>query len=228
MKSITQADAFPLRWPDGWPRTRARKSGDQFKTRSSVPSMPGGGYYPMVPISYSRARGQLIEELQRLGAKSLVVSSNVPVKVDGEPVSRAGDRVYDDPGVAIYFMLKGRQMVMAQDAFDSVSANVRSLGLAVEAMRSLERHGGGTMMQKAFDGFAALPAPDGVKPKRPWWTVLNYSENPEDRLDLSVEEVQARFKTLARRRHPDTDGGSAELMAELNEARDEAVRELGG
>ena len=57
--------------------------------------------------------------------------------------------------------------------------------------------------------------------------VLNYGEDPEARADLSVEEVEARFRTLAKRRHPDVDGGSAELMAELNQAREDAVRELG-
>ena len=84
------------------------------------------------------------------------------------------------------------------------------------------------MMERAFAGFSALPPPEGAHTKRAWYVVLNYGEDPEARLDLSAEEVEARFKTLAKRRHPDVDGGSTELMAELNEARDDAVRELGG
>ena len=119
-------------------------------------------------------------------------------------------------------------MVMAQDAFDNLASNTRSLGLAIDAMRSLERHGGGTMMERAFAGFTALPAPDGAKSRRPWWTVLNYSENPDDRLDLSADEVRARYATLAKRRHPDVEGGSVDAMVELTEARDEAVRSLEG
>jgi hypothetical protein len=118
--------------------------------------------------------------------------------------------------------------VMAQDDYWDVAANFRSLALAIEAMRQLERHGGGVMMERAFSGFTALPAPEGTAPKRPWWKVFNYSDDPDARADLSAEEVEARFKTLARRRHPDVDGGSVELMSELNVAREDAIRELGG
>jgi hypothetical protein len=50
-------------------------------------------------------------------------------------------------------------MTMACDRFDNAAANMRSLGLAIEAMRQLERHGGGAMMEKAFSGFVALPPP---------------------------------------------------------------------
>ena len=59
---------------------------------------------------------------------------------------------------------------MACDRFDNAAANMRSLGLAIEAMRQLERHGVGTMMERAFTGFVALPAPEspcdvlGLKP----------------------------------------------------------------
>jgi hypothetical protein len=215
-------EAYPLRWPDGWPKTPAadRTRGHQFKQ--------AGGEYGKTPVTFSRARRLLLEELERLGAESAVISSSIDVRVDGVPRSGVNpDRLdFKEPGVALYFMLKGRAMVMAQDAFDNPAANLRSLGLAIEAMRSLERHGGGTMMNRAFDGFAALPPPAGVKPKRPWWQVLRYSDNPEDRELLSVGEVKARFNTLAKKMHPDA-GGDSDDLSELTMARDEAVAELG-
>ena len=53
-------------------------------------------------------------------------------------------------------------------------ANIRSLALAVKAMRAIERYGGGHMMERSFAGFAQLPPPEGEStiPRRPWREVL--------------------------------------------------------
>jgi hypothetical protein len=226
--------AYPLRWPDGWPRTppHLRDDGARFKVGSGYEydssASDGRRYVGQRLITFDAARQKLMAELERLKAKSAVLSTNLPLRLDGNPRADAARSRMDDPGVAVYFTLKGKQMVMAQDAYLNIAANVRSLGLAIEALRQLDRHGGGTMMERAFAGFTALPAPEGARPKRPWWKVLNYGDDPEARADLTVDEVEARFRALAKRRHPDVDGGSADAMAELNEAREDAVRALGG
>ena len=231
MKRPQEIEAFPLSWPEGWNRTskHLQKDGAQFKSGDVY---EGYGdqrrYIGRRMISFDRARTLLTDELDRLKARGVILSTNVPLRLDGNPRADAASRRMDDPGVAVYFQLKGKPMVMAADAYSNIAANLRSLGLAIEALRQLERHGGGVMMERAFAGFTALPAPEGAAPKRAWWTVLNYGEDPETRLDLSAEEVDARFKTLAKRRHPDADGGSTELMAELNQAREDAMRDLGG
>lgn len=227
-----EVQAYPLCWPDGWPRTpeRLRDDGVRFKAGEIYEGYgENRRYVGRRPITFDKARRLLRDELDRLGAKSVIMSTNAALRNDGEPRSDSASRRMDDPGIAVYFTLKGKPMVMAQDAFSNLAANTRSLGLAVEALRALDRHGGGTMMERAFAGFTALPAPEGSRPKRAWWTVLNYGEDPEARADLSVDEVRARFRTLAKRRHPDNpDGGSTEAMAELNEALEDAVRDLGG
>jgi len=209
-------ETHPLRWPDGWKKTAAdkRERGRQFIR---------GGYNGSLP-TFAYGRNGVIEELRKLGAKNVVISTSVDVRFDGVPRSGVEpDRLnFKEPGAAIYFTLNGRQMVVAQDAFDSPAVNLRSLTLAIEAFRTLGRHGGGAMMDRAFDGFTALPPPSGMKPKRPWWQVLRYSEDLDDREFLSVAEVEARYKSLAKRYHPDAGGGEAE-MRELNVARDEAV-----
>lgn len=225
-------EAYPLCWPDGWPRTPAhlRDAGNKFGSMEHVPSTVtgGSGWHRKRPITFDRARRSLRDELGRLGAKAVIMSTNARLRSDGEPRADDAEKRSIDPGIAVYFMLKGKQMVMAQDAFQTLAANARSLSLAIDALRALERHGGGTMMERAFSGFTALPAPEGSRPKRAWWTVLNYSENPDDREDLSVDEVKARFNTLAKKRHPDMQGGNTEAFAELVEARDEAIQALGG
>jgi hypothetical protein len=214
-------ESYPLRWPDGWTRTPAEQ-------RSRGKKFILGGYAGTLPTFSSGRRG-VLEELDKIGARNVVISSNVEVRLDGNPRTGIDPNKFSfrDPGVAIYFTLKGRPVVMAQDAFDTVGVNLRSLTLAVDAMRALERHGGGTMMGKAFDGFAALPPPAGSKPKRPWWEVLHFALDAEGRQFLSVDEVNARFRTLAKKLHPDA-GGEDAVMAELNTARSEAISELEG
>jgi hypothetical protein len=201
--------AFPLQWPEGWPRTPSNKQerGWQFKQ-----SRAAGGYGKTL-VTFAKARDLLYEELGRLGASNVVVSTNH--KPDRYGVPTESKRSVDDDAVAIYFTLKARAMAMACDRFDNAAANMRSLGLAIDAMRQLERHGGGTMMERAFAGFVALPKPDGAD----WWEVLQVPRT------VSRATIEAKFRELARARHPDR-GGSDHAMAELNRARDQALAEV--
>lgn len=208
--------AHPLAWPDGWPRTPADKRvrGWAFKQASDR------GYGGRTLVTFGRARDLLVEELRRLGATHVVVSTNHPVGRDGLPTE--SKRRIDDDGVAIYFRFAGKSLAMACDRYDGAAANMRSLGLAIEAMRQLERHGGGVMMERAFAGFAALPPPGA---KRPWREVLDLSAGSPP--TLTRDFIEQRYRNLAKKRHPDA-GGSAEAMAELNAARDEALRAVRG
>lgn len=194
-------EAYPLSWPLGWPRVayHQRKNGrDQFR-RSDGPWTMGA------------ARDALLREVQMLGGKSAVLSSNFALRRDG--VMAAARRAPDDEGIAIYFVLKGRQVAMACDRYHDAIGNLRSLALAIDAMRQLERHGGGTMMDRAFEGFAALPAPG----RTPWWQVLGISER------ATATEIKNAYRRLAAERHPDR-GGSEAMMADLNVARDAGLR----
>lgn len=200
------AEAYPLQWPEGWPRTAA-------SLRESDRRFSGSVY----GLAMGRARDQLVDELERMGARDLVVSSNVALRRDGLPYS--DQRRIEDPGVAVYFTLKKRPLAMAQDRFVSVAGNMRSLGLAIEAMRQLERHGGGHMMERAFTGFVALAPPDW---KKPWREVMGL---PKD-WRSNGNELLAHYRQKAKLRHPDN-GGDDTLMAELNVAYSEAKAELG-
>jgi len=205
-------DAFPLKWPEGWPRTPPSKRAGPYRFQNLTPL---------------RGYNTLVEELTRLGATNLVVSSNAPVRATGSvDVDRLSRRL-DDPGVAVYFTYNGRQMVMAQDAYAAPYVNCRSLALAIDAMRAIERHGGGHMMQRSFDGFAALPPPDGSSAAqlRPWREVLEMGDATGPNA-IILAGAEAMYRSLARDAHPDKPGGGAEAMAELNAAIDQARREL--
>src|SRR5580704_3939230 len=124
----------PLKWPIGWPRARCKTSGVRFSQQDSSGMRS--------PVTLNRAEAMLRDELGKLGAKRVLVT-----------VGGGGG------AAAVYFTRGTQLLVMAQDAYDSDAANLRSIGRAIEGMRTLERHGGGAMMDRAFAGFAALPAP---------------------------------------------------------------------
>ena len=193
--------SYPLAWPEGWPRSTAREDGRRRFIRRGA------------AWTFGAARDALYEELDRLGSPPHItlLSSNYRLNQRGEP-SKAYGRPADE-GVAVYFQRRGRPYVMACDRFLRAEENMRSLTLAIDAMRALERHGGGVMMERAFAGFAALPSPGST----PWWSVLQVDQA------ATREQIEVAFRRLARERHPDS-GGSDAMMADLNRARDEARR----
>lgn len=77
--------AYPLAWPDGWPRTKPGHRLD--RSRFST--------------TFDKARRDLLLELERLGAGSVVISSWLPLRADGQPRADAARRRIDDPGIAV-------------------------------------------------------------------------------------------------------------------------------
>lgn len=201
--------AYPLAWPDGWSRTpyHKREDGKYRFARNGVGGMAGRSFW-----TFAAARDELVAELKRLGARNVVLSSNFRTDRNGVPVE--GNRRPGDQGIAVYFTLDGEPRVMARDTWQRAEENMRALSLAIEAMRALERHGGDTMMRRAFQGFVALPAP------RSPFEILGVSPA------ASIDEIERAFRAAARKAHPDA-GGSTARMAELNAARDQVLRERG-
>lgn len=191
--------AYPLAWPEGWPRTPPEKRQDS-KYRFGRNMGSGRQLW-----TFAAARDALGAELDRLGARDVLLSTNFELNLSGQP---RGDRARPaDQGIAVYFKWKGRPRVMACDMHARAEENMRSVALALEAMRQLERHGGGLMMEKAFAGFVALPAP------KPPHDILGVRPNATE------AEVRAAWRTRIADAHPDH-GGTEAAAAEINAARD--------
>ena len=200
--------AFPLAWPEGWKRTPTyrRTSSSRFNT------------------TFAAARSDLLKELRLLNAKAVVISSNMAVRNDGLPYAETARRKIEDPGVAVYFARGERRLVMARDVFQTVHDNLRSIGLAIAAMRTMERHGGGDLMDRAFEGFAALPPPTPKQePGTSWREVLRVPVGAS--AATSLELAERNYRDLAKHMHPDN-GGSHIAMAAINTAIEAARREL--
>jgi hypothetical protein len=188
-------EAYPLAWPPGWPRHKGSQDSD---SRFKGPT-----------YQWDRVYRGLKDELRRIGATHIVVSTNQPLRNDGAPYAQ--QRNISDVGVAVYFKRNGKALVMAQDRFWSIIGNMRSLTISIEGLRQMERHGGATMMERAFDGFAALPPPEDC------WAILGIA----NRHGKTRADVMNYFRAKVRETH---DTGAD--MDRLVKARDEALRSI--
>jgi hypothetical protein len=200
-------EAYPLKWPAGWPRHRGLQDSDR---RFKGPT-----------FHWDRVYNGLKDELRRIGATQIVVSTNQPLRNDGAPYAQ--QRNISDVGVAVYFTRNGKALVMAQDRFWSIIGNMRSLTMAIEGLRQMERHGGAVMLERAFDGFLALPPADDC------WTILGLGELKRDPFDsdrriTNRDRIMSAFRDKARAGHADN-GGDLD-MARLVKARDEALEKI--
>ena len=194
----TQAEAFPLQWPAGWSRTSSREN-SRFET------------------TFGRVRDELVNELRLMGASMPVISTNLPLRRDGLP--RADSGYISDPGVACYFLYKGKPMVFACDRWKRVEDNLQAVKKTIEAIRGIKRWGVSDMLERAFTGFQALPAPTK---EIGWREVLGFTANSRP----SPEAVKNSYRNLANQFHPDK-GGSHEKMLAINNAYSQGMQEVG-
>ena len=190
-------EAFPLAWPAGQPRTPSHKI-----QRSRFSVTPG------------RARDDLFAEIDRLGGRYPVISSDMPLRRDGQPY--ASHKPPEDKGVAVYFEKNGKQMCFACDQWDYMRDNIWAIKKTIEAIRGIERWGSSDMMNRAFSAFEELPAPDAVEN---WRDVLGCQDIDD------MDTVKIRYQRLRKIQHPDH-GGDAEQFNRIQTAYSAAQLEL--
>ncbi len=212
--------AYPLTWPAGWKRTPA--SQQAYGRFGTTKQSAHGSWRSRAELSIAEATGRLLSELERMGAPrtSIVLSTNLQLRQDGLP--RSGQAAPRDPGAAVYWKdpFNGQPRSMAIDRYTKVEQNIAALAATIEAMRAIERHGGATVLERAFTGFTALPAPIAAGMHRDWQAVLEL----QDLVLPKREDIERAFRRLAAQHHPDR-GGDPERMKEINRARDEALKD---
>jgi hypothetical protein len=186
--------AFPLQWPDGFPRREGKKQKSNFIT------------------TLGKARDEVYAEIKRLGGINPIISTNIPVKGNGQLY--ASMRTVDgDEGVAVYFTWHNEQMVLACDKYDGIADNLRAIFLSLDAMRGLTRWGCSDILNRAFKGFKALPE----KTVEYYWDVL------ECKPEANFDELREAYKRLAKIYHPDVkDTGDVEKFNRIQNAYDTA------
>lgn len=108
--------------------------------------------------------------------------------------------------VSIRFVKDGEQREFTYSKLERPVDNLRALYLGLDSMRLNELRGIGDIVREMYIG---LPAP-------------KYERDPHEvlglRPDAPLELVEASYRTLAKKLHPDVQGGDAEAFKELDAA----------
>ncbi|TIS37554.1 J domain-containing protein [Mesorhizobium sp.] len=187
-------------FPLTWPDTMPRaktKADSRFKTQLSA--------------ALKNVRSSLMLFAQDTGkqVESLTISSNVTLGVERP----------SDTGVAVWFVWDGMQVCIAVDRYAKVEDNLQAIHHIVEARRTEMRHGGLHIVRATFRGFTALPAPN----RRSWREVLEIVTSGP----VTAENIDAAYRRVAKKCHPDVPGGSHDAMSALNSAKSQALKEIG-
>lgn len=188
---------YPLSWPEGWPRI------SNYKVRKSR----YGDH------TLAQAKKAIINEAGLLGGKNIIISTNIPVRADGFPM--ANRRTPEDRAAAVYFDYNGKKMCFACDSWNKVEDNLWAINLTIVAIRQIERAGASELLERAFRGFAALPAPGNDQ----WWDVLKVPRN------ANSNEIKSAYFKLAKENHPDG-GGTTEKFLVIRNAYTAALEEI--
>lgn len=208
-----EINAHPLSWPVGWKRTPAQQQREAKFARNDK------------RLTLTQGLDRVLLELQRMGVQrqDVIVSTDVLLRLDGLP--RSGQPEPKDHGAAVYWQeWNGQRRVMAIDIYDKVADNLAAIAATLDAMRAIERHGGAAILERAFTGFVALPAPGPAE--RHWRDVLGVPDTlTPDAYDLE-RKLKDYYRRAASAAHPDK-GGSNAAMAAVNAAYEQARRALG-
>lgn len=217
---MTAVEAFPLQWPTGRPRTPShQRTPARFKKVVNKGTRQVDGstapYTYNAPLSVAQARDRLFAELDRMGARHIVISTNLALRNDGLPRSNQAEPA--DPGVAVYFTIGGQPRCLSCDRWNKVAGNMAALAAHVDAMRGQMRWGVASAEQM-FAGFKALPpgspasdsSPESAVAAAVWcavWFHDRCGESIKTNTLLTDAAIWRRvYITLAKALHPDTGG----------------------
>lgn len=108
-------------------------------------------------------------------------------------------------GAEVVFMLRGQRLRVKVDRWENFATNLRCAYLNIRDMRLAEARGS---LESLRETLTMLPA---GKVERDPYEVLGV------RSDTDIEDIEAMYRSKAKRAHPDA-GGSAAAMLELNQA----------
>ena len=215
---------YPLAWPVVYPRRQPH----QRQTTS-------------FSITFQQARWDVLGELMRFHAHDIVLSTNLHVDAEDEPIY---DHEPEDPGVAIWFKIRTtglpgtqlEQMAIACDHWSTIHLNLGALAATIQGLRGMYRFGTTLVLDAMISGLIVppeahvssedqardfyehhgpQPTTDGTTAR--WWHVFGFTHPAE----ASRDEVEKRYRQRVKQAHPDV-GGDPEAMRIFNAAIEQA------
>lgn len=192
------------------------------------------------PITKNRASGSqfrakwddtlklLLREVDALGGGMVVFqvdATDAELRRDG--MLRARARV-DFPGVKVSFDSRHGPLTYASDAYEqryysdqaSWQVNVRAIALALVALRAVDRYGISSSGEQ-YRGWAAITGTGHTMSRLDAANLMAAGcDVPAEQLLTDPAAVQAAYRALALKHHPDVRGGDADLFARLTTARE--------
>jgi hypothetical protein len=176
---IEEKKAYPLKWPLGYKRTLpADRVSSNFKQ------------------TMDKAQRLLREEVRRMNGEDLIVSTDLRYREDGMLYASEMKRKSIEPGVAIYFKYKGKDVAMCCDKYVTIWENIYALAKGIDALRGMERWGVSEFMDRAFAGFTAIPE----KSEGNFWGILGIDPTNDE------DVIRKAYLTEAKKHHPDRGG----------------------
>jgi hypothetical protein len=169
-------NAFPLTWPQGFPRAKSHEKG-KFQT-----SLNGA-------LKNVQESLRLFANDSERKLENLVISSNVTL----------GVMKPDDPGVSVWFVWDGMGVCIAVDRYLTVEANLQAIHHIIEARRVELRHGTLALVRATFAGFLSLPSPSTAGGFDPH-VVIGVPANS------SNQEKRQAYRIALSKAHPDKGG----------------------
>jgi hypothetical protein len=235
-----EVEAYPLHWPPGRGRTASgrRQRADFGRVKTETRSWGNGQsstFARRERLTIGQARDRLRDELRRLNASKVVVSTNLRLRLDGDVY--ANQKEPEDPGVAVYFHRDGKALAIAIDLWDRVADNLAAVAKSIEAIRGLDRWGGGQMVSAAFTGFKALPGSDPLitpaamtveEAARFIANEIGGGATAMANIIGSVDTYRTCYRSAAAKLHPDRTGGqTTPAWLKLQAAKDALDRHHG-
>lgn len=197
--------------------TRVAKRGHRFKADS-------------FNVQWSRQLDELESEIKAIKGRDTVVEACMvasDIRNDGWPRSNA--RAWA-PDIRLYVTADVGPLVFPCATYDDWRANLRAIGLAMQALRLMRERGIG-MGTEQYRGYAALPASiaaaEWASVEAAIWFLLDtanwsgvvHTRNLVPQADENAKRLFGLlYRDAAKKAHPDA-GGSNDLMAKVNRAR---------
>lgn len=202
-----------------WPR-------DFTRNRRSAPFRAG----------YGKTLMDLERELKHLGVTQCVIQAacgEEDIRIDGRLRSSAR---LQHPGIIVTFTSKKTgPLFWPCDTYSEWTDNLRAITLALTALRAVDRYGV-TKHAEQYRGWKQLPGGGEPIAAGEWSSVEDAARFllkvegvscTDDDVALVVIDPQGTYHGAARKAHPDA-GGSNELMAKVNRAREFIEKQAAG